>query len=239
LPQDFLSDVELFYSTDVKSELINISGDEAHHAVNVMRHKEGDILYVTDGLGNIYKSEITRTSKNNVSLNVLEVHSYKNEFENIHFCIPRMKNKDRFEFAVEKSVEMGVTNFIVFESDRAISKGDKSDKWMKLGISAMKQSLRAILPTFRYAESIDEIIKSYSGEDKKVFLFDQHAEKRFCECAKEIVSAGKTTCLVFGPEGGVSERELALFGKEQMLQLTGNRLRSETAVISAAILLNY
>lgn len=238
MPQDFLSDIELFYSTDIKSEIITVTGDEAHHAVNVMRHKEGDILYTTDGLGNIYKTEITRASKNNVTLNVLETHSYKNEFENIFFCIPRMKSKDRFEFAVEKCVELGITNFIVYESDRSISKGDKSDKWMKLGIAAMKQSLRAFLPSFQYAESIDAIIKVYSAEGKSVFLFEQHAETKFSDCSKDILVSGKNVCFIFGPEGGISERELGLFVKEQLLQLTGNRLRSETAIISAAIILN-
>lgn len=237
--QGFLSDIELYYSdeADAANGIIVISGDEAHHASNVMRHSNGEVLFVTDGNGSIFKSEITEIKKNAVTLKILQTLNYKNEFENIWFCIPRLKNKDRFEFAVEKCIELGITNFIVFESDRTVSKGDKTDKWIKMGISAMKQSIRSFLPVFRFENSIDDIAKKYTNNECRIFMFDQKAEHKFSGSLNDIQACGKDLYFIFGPEGGISERELYLLKEAQFLCLTGNRLRSETAVISAAILL--
>lgn len=238
--QDFLSDVELYYSNliDAGKTGIIIADDEAHHALNVMRHTEGDILYVTDGKGSIYKSEITLTGKNKISLKIHETHSYGNKFDKIIFCIPRLKSQDRFDFAIEKCVELGITNFIVFESDRTIAKGDKKEKWVKLGISAMKQSLRPFLPEFIFCKSINEIIKYYLGSETDIYLFDQKAEKCFSKEVSEILTKGRTSVFIFGPEGGISEKEFDLLKDYPLLRLTENRLRSETAIISAGIVLN-
>lgn len=238
--QDFLSDIELYYSDEVNNEKtgIIISGDEAYHALTVMRHSAGDLLYITDGKGAIYKSEITDTKKNKIALKILELHSYTNKFEDIIFCIPRLKSQDRFDFAIEKCVELGITNFIVFESDRTIAKGDKKEKWVKLGISAMKQSLRAFLPEFTFQKSISDIVKNYSDSETDIYLFDQNAEKLFSKTVEEIHVKGRKSLFVFGPEGGISEKEFNTLKDCQLLRLTENRLRSETAIISAGIILN-
>lgn len=237
--QDFLSDIELFYSDEIikgTNEIV-ISDDEAHHALNVMRHSEGDIIYVTDGKGTIYKTEITDIKKNNAILRIVQALKYQNEFENVYFCIPRLKNNDRFEFAIEKCIELGITNFIVFESDRTIAKGDKSEKWFKAGLSAMKQSIRSYAPNFIFKKNIDEIISGYSNREFKLFAFDQKAETQFSKELEEISNSDKKIVFLFGPEGGISERELYLLKDCKFLRLTDNRLRSETAIISAGILL--
>lgn len=237
--QAFLSEVELYFSDELylSENRIVLSEDEAHHAGHVMRHDEGNFLFVTDGKGTIYKTEITELSKNTIELSVIAETKYHNDYENIWFCIPRMKNKERFEFAIEKCVELGITNFIVFESDRTISKGDKSEKWAKLGISAMKQSLRSFLPVFHFEESIDAIIKKYSGTETSLYLLDQKAEDKLSSHVDDILSSEQTSYFIFGPEGGISERELYLLKDSKFLRLTENRLRSETAIISAGILL--
>jgi 16S rRNA (uracil1498-N3)-methyltransferase len=239
LHQDFLSDIELYYSADVDvtNNIIIISEDEAHHAFNVMRHSEGDILHVTDGLGKIYKAKIIKINKNEIQLNILQALKYINEYEDIYFCIPRLKNNDRFEFAIEKCIELGITNFIIFESDRTIAKGDKTEKWIKFGISAMKQSIRAFVPKFVFKKSIDEIITGYSNNGFKLYLFDQKAETRFVDELDEIMNSEDKSVFLFGPEGGISERELYLLKDVKFLGLTGNRLRSETAVIAAGIMI--
>ncbi len=237
--QDFLSDIELYYSieVDLKNKQIIVSEDEAHHAINVMRHSEGDILYVTDGKGVIHKGEIADISKNEIQLNIIKSFKYVNEFENIIFCIPRLKSNDRFEFAIEKCIELGITNFIVFESDRTIAKGDKTEKWFKAGLSAMKQSIRAFVPDFEFRKNVDEIISDYSGNGYKIYLFDQKAETLLSQELEEIHNSDDKIVFLFGPEGGISERELYLFKDCKFLRLTDNRLRSETAIIAAGIIL--
>ncbi len=237
--QAFLSEVELYFSDELylSENRIVLSEDEAHHAGHVMRHDEGNFIFVTDGKGTIYKTEITELNKNTIELLVVSETKYHNDFANITFCIPRMKNKERFEFAIEKCVELGITNFIVFESDRTISKGDKTDKWIKLGMGAMKQSLRAFLPEFHFEESIDALIKKSANNESTLFLLDQKADEKFSTHVDDILNSEKDSYFIFGPEGGISERELYLLKDAKFLRLTENRLRSETAIISAGILL--
>ncbi len=237
--QDFLSDIELYYTgnASLSDNAITLTGDEAHHAANVMRHKAGDIIFATDGKGKIFKSEITVTGKSNINLKIISSTEYKNELAGFTFCIPRLKSRERFEFALEKCIEIGITNFIIFESDRTVSKGDKTDKWSKLGISAMKQSLRPFLPEFKFEKNVDDILKKYSSGGGKVYLFDQNGQALFRDCTGALKGENGINYFIFGPEGGISEREMELMKGCETFKLTGNRLRSETAIISAAILL--
>ena len=225
----FLSDVELYFSENVKGNTLEVSGEEFHHIKDVMRHKIGDEIYVTDGKGVIYKTEIERFDKKSLSVRIISTTSYPNKFSTITFCIPRLRSADRFEFALEKCVELGITNFIVFDSQRTVAKGEKLDRWQKILTAAMKQSLRAWLPTVKYCKSVNEIIEL----DGKKFFFDQNAEQTLSSILNSEFSI--SNCLfLFGPEGGLSVEELRNANGELRIKLTDNRLRSETAIVTAA-----
>ncbi len=225
----FLSDVELYFSQDVSTDSILIRDEEFHHIKDVMRHKIGDEVFVTDGKGVIYKTEIERFEKKILSARIISTTSYSNKFSNITFCIPRLRSADRFEFALEKCVELGITNFIVFDSQRTVAKGEKIDRWQKILTAAMKQSLRAWLPSVKYCKSVKEIIES---EGKK-FFFDQNAEQTLSSILNSEFSINNCF-FFFGPEGGFSEEELKIANGELRIKLTDNRLRSETAIVTAS-----
>jgi 16S rRNA (uracil1498-N3)-methyltransferase len=229
----FLSDVELYFSVNVNGNMIEVSGEEFHHIKDVMRHKVGDEIYITGGRGVIYKTEIERFAKESLSAKIISTTSYPNKFPNITFCIPRLKSADRFEFALEKCVELGITNFIVFDSQRTVAKGEKLDRWQKILTAAMKQSLRAWLPNVAYCKSVSEIMKL---EGKK-FFFDQNAEQTLSNYLSSESFVLSSSFLIFGPEGGFSEDELRIANGELRIKLTDNRLRSETAIVVAASIL--
>lgn len=231
--QAFLSDVELYYSShSIYDESILLDGEEAHHITNVMRHKIGDEIYITNGTGSIFKSVVAEIGKRNILAKVIDTYLYKNRFENIWFCISRLKSADRFEFALEKCVELGITNFIIYDSKRTVAKGEKTDRWNKILLAAMKQSLRAWLPKIQYEKSLDEITKL---EGKKI-IFDQNAEKNFISILNPKFLIGNYF-LIFGPEGGLTEEEMNIPAGVLRKKLTDNRLRSETAIVTAASLL--
>ncbi len=228
---DLLSNIELYYSSSGENggKLI-LTGDEAKHAAGVMRHKQGDVLFVTDGRGKIFEAEILEASKSKVVCQVLNVKEFTNELGNICFVIPRLKNPSRFEFALEKSVELGITDFIVFDAERSVAKGSKLERWQKITESAMKQSLHGFLPVVRYFKSLKEIPIE---EGDTVIIFEQESERKFLDELKEIENGNKIY-FIFGPEGGLTKSELQTFKQAKVLQLTKNRLRSETAIITAA-----
>jgi 16S rRNA (uracil1498-N3)-methyltransferase len=230
--EKYLSEVELYYSTnvDLEKEQIVLDEEEFKHIIKVMRHKEGDRIYVTDGLGKIYETQIEQIFKDSVDVKIKNVSEQPNEFKLITFCIPVLKNPDRLKFALEKSVELGITNFILFSSKHTIGKSKNIERLNKILISAMKQSLRANLPKIELMK-LDEIIKL---KGKKV-VFGQKAEKKF----KGDFDSKELSFFIFGPEGGFDKEELDNYDDCELFSLSSSRLRSETAVVTCASLLRY
>ncbi len=144
----YLSGIELYYCLQEKitGNTVSISDDDYKHIVKVMRHSVGDEIYVTNGYGKIFLTETKDIDKNSLTAVVKKVFDYENKMGNIFFCVPKLRYSDRFEFALEKCTELGITNFIIFDSERAIHKSDKKERWEKIVLAAMKQSLRSYLP---------------------------------------------------------------------------------------------
>jgi 16S rRNA (uracil1498-N3)-methyltransferase len=226
-----LSNIELYYTSEEQNsnKIISLTGDEFKHAVKVMRSKIGDTIYITNGTGLIFKTELSSIEKDKLYSRIIETVKNENKFENIYFCIPMLKNPDRFKFAIEKCVELGISNFIIFESTRTIAKGTNIKRWEKIALAAMKQSLRAYLPKINVVKNLSGIAES-SGEK---IIFEQNAEKKF----QFNFAMNKKHYFIFGPEGGLTEDELKLFDTDFIYSLSDHRLRSETAIVKAASLI--
>jgi len=230
LTLEHLSNIELYYSDPhcVKNDRIRIQGDEYRHSVNVMRNSVDDSIYITDGEGKIYKCEIEEINKNELNAHIKETINFENTAENIWFCIPALKNPDRLKFAFEKCVELGITNFILFTSKYTIPKKVNQDKFKKIVLAAMKQSLRAFLPKITTAK-FEDVIKLPGMK----ILFEQNSRKSF----EGDLPDESPIYFLFGPEGGFDEDEINLVRSENRFKLSTNRLRSETAIIKCASLL--
>ena len=128
-------------------------------------------------------------------------------------------------------IQLGITNFVLFNSERSVSKSFNTDRINKILLSAMKQSLQSYLPK---VEVYDSLLKF--GELKAVkVLFEQSSENKL---ANQIFDETKNYCMIFGPEGGFSEKEMLQIHPTLILNLAENRLRSETAIIKAASLIS-
>ena len=231
MDEHHFSNIELYYSPyGIINNCILIDGEDFNHIIKVMRHSEQEIIFITDGKGNIYESRINIINKSSLSAEPLKLYHHENANKNSFFCIPKLKNSDRFEFALEKCVELGITNFIIFESLRTISRGARIERWHKILISAMKQSLRCYLPDIQIINSVKDIF-TLRGEK---IAFEQNS-------ANQINSLERIPDVnyyfIFGPEGGLDQDELQLFNPDYIYNLAENRLRTETAVIKAASIL--
>ncbi|MHB1685864.1 MAG: 16S rRNA (uracil(1498)-N(3))-methyltransferase [Ignavibacteriaceae bacterium] len=229
---NFLSNIELYFSPpqNIYGNKILIDGEEFKHITKVMRHTAGHEVFVTDGCGKIFQTKIQKINSTSLELNVEKNFNYENPFNNIFFCIPRLKNPERFEFILEKCTELGITNFIVYEAERAISKGNKIERWNKILLSAMKQSLRSYLPAILLEKSLRDI-KNKPGLK---FVFEQNSDQKFDGLK---VKTEQNIYFIFGPEGGLSEGELSLFDEASKYKIAVNRLRTETTIIKCASLL--
>ncbi len=232
LMSEYLSNIELYFTEpgNIDDNMLIVTGDDFKHIVKVMRHQPGDEIYVTSGEGKIYRCVINSIQKDLINCSIIQSISYKNGFSNITSCLPKLKSQDRFEFALEKCVEMGITNFIVFESKRTIARGNKIERWEKIALAAMKQSLRSFLPEIRTAKNLGEIL-NMQGE--KLVLEQNSAN----DISGIELSGEKKYFFIFGPEGGLTENEIQRFPESNRFKLASNRLRSETAIIKCAALL--
>ena len=227
-----LSDIELYYSklVDLKSGLMTIKGEESNHILNVMRHGTNDEIYITNGEGKIFKSQIVATSKKNVISKIQKEYAYEEKFPNIIFCIPRLRSAERFEFAFEKCTELGVTNFIIYQAKRSVPKKVNQLRVEKILVAAMKQSLLSWLPKVKYINSLKEL-DLMKGEK---IIFEQNSEDYF---TRDKIKKEMDYFFIFGPEGDFTPDELNSLTSSVKYKLADNRLRTETAIIKAASLL--
>lgn len=208
-----------------------LSEDDIIHITRVMRHSEGDSIYVTDGDGKIHKVVITNVSRDKISVEKIEEYNIPNRLKNFIIAIPRLKGNDKIEFLLEKLTEIGFSRFLFFESDYCVGKGFKPERYEKIIRSASKQSFTPFTPELIITKNFKEIF----AKGIEVIGFDLEAEAEFSLYNPH---QEKEQILVCGPEGGLSKRELDQFKYENLYRLTKNRLKSETAILYSSILVS-
>lgn len=230
---EYLSKIELYFCSSISKDekTFQLADEEFNHATKVMRNKIGDEIYATDGNGKIYKGSISAVEKKNLFVDIIKSFSYRNRLEQFRFCIPNLRNPDRFKFALEKCTELGVTNFVLFNAERSVSKAFNVDRINKILLSAMKQSLQAFLPK---VEIYDSVLKFNDLEAEKI-LFEQTSDSKFIDQEFDLT---KQYYFIFGPEGGFSQKEILEINPTLTLNLAVNRLRAETAIIKVASIIS-
>ncbi|MAT58231.1 MAG: hypothetical protein CMF23_09690 [Ignavibacteriae bacterium] len=235
MEQVFLSDIDLFYSSKISEEQskVFLDDEEFNHAVKVLRKNVYDEIFITDGIGKIYQCEIRFIEKKNLTAEISKKYSYNNRFSNLTFCLPLLKNKERQEFALEKSIELGITNFIYYSSDKSFKSKPNLERINKIALAAMKQSLQAFKPNISFVKSINDL----KNDNSEIIYFDQKGED-YLESYLNTYSNDKNYVLIIGSESGFSDSEMNYLRDKTSLKLSNNRLRSETAVIYAAVIIN-
>ena len=225
----------LFYSPEIEKTKC-LDAVDSLHAVKVLRKKQGDIIQVTDGVGGWYRCSITDPNPKVCKLHILD---FEKEFNapdrNIYVGICPTKNADRIEYFIEKSVEIGVSGIYFIKSQNTYPKQINIERFRKIAISGMKQSLKAYLPEMSELMSFDVFMDKSRAFTVKYIA---HLE----ESAADIVSLelDNNILILIGPEGDFSKDEL-IKAKEndfKSVKLGKNRLRTETAGVVAVSILN-
>lgn len=225
--------MQLFYDSTIllsdKQFLLN--EEESRHACKVLRMKTGDKLYLLDGKGHLFTTEIldAQTKKCLLAIqDVKEENPYKKE---IHIALAPTKNLDRIEWFVEKATEIGVTEITWLLCKNSERKVVKNERLEKIAISAMKQSKRLYLPKINELISLKEFVKKHpTGAIAHCFDGEQ-------QVALKEVFQNQNFPILIGPEGDFSKDELdaILKGNYKGITLGKNRLRTETAALVACM----
>ena len=225
--------MQLFYNPEISEDAENFYFDreESKHIIKVLRKKEGDNLFVTNGLGFLFKTEIILASDSKCQVKIVSSEKGEALKYHLHLAVAPTKMNDRFEWFLEKATEIGVSEITPIICDHSERKIIKTDRFDKIIQSAMKQSLHYYLPKLNEPIAFKDFIKL---ENKGLNLI-AHCEETDKKSLKEVVQPNQDATILIGPEGDFSEKEikLALENNYLAVMLGNTRLRTETAAVVA------
>ena len=229
-----------FYFKDVleTSSIVKLPFDLIHYMVKVLRLRPGNQIKLFNNNEGEFLGTIVSIDNDGISVCVdLQIRVPTEESARFHIALSITKG-ERMDYAIQKSVELGVTSvsplYSQFSEVKIKNKNHLENKlrhWEKIILNASQQCGRLSLPQVRKPMRLPELIEESAGN--KVILLDTSGSKKLIE-----VSFKRDLYLVVGPEGGFSDEELKYVSKKAEITTLGPRtLRSETAPIVALSIL--
>jgi len=221
----------IFFTPNILSDS-ELPYEEALHCIKVLRKKEGDSIFLTDGRGHFYDAEITQANPKHCIVNILKtIEEPKGWNFNLQIAFAPTKNIDRVEWFAEKATEIGIDRLSPILCQHSERKEIKNQRVEKILVSAMKQSQKALLPQLDEIRTFQELIRQdFSGQ--KFIAHCYSGEKKLL---KDVYKKGGNALILIGPEGDFSEKEVeeALLNGFTPISLGESRLRTETAALVA------
>lgn len=227
----------LFYQPGIPEGILFLDVEESRHCVKVLRKKTGDQIRLTDGKGFFYDGVITRADAGQCSFEIRERSSAPRKNYFIHMAISPTKNADRIEWFVEKATELGVDQINLIDCKNTERTFVKTERLVKVAISAMKQSMKAVLPSIGdHLLQFTEVVENCPQAEKCIAFVDPSNPVHLINAA----APRSSYCVLIGPEGDFSSEELktAIEYGFKKVSLGDSRLRTETAGMAACHILN-
>lgn len=225
--------MQLFYNPaiDENTESFSFDKEESRHIIKVLRKKDSDILFVTNGLGCLFETKITLASDNKCTVEIISFKKEASKKYHLHLAVAPTKMNDRYEWFLEKATEIGISEITPVICDRSERKVINPERFEKIILSAMKQSNELFLPKLNNTITLKEFIK----QKNEGLLLIAHCEETDKKTLKSVLKPNESVTLLIGPEGDFSEKEIALALENQFIPVSlGNtRLRTETAAVVA------
>lgn len=227
--------MHLFYQPDSVEFLAE---DDSRHAVKTLRLSVGETVFVTDGHGNRHSAVITQADARRCTFRITDTQTTPPRPFSIRICVAPTKNIDRIEWFIEKAVEVGIERISFFFGQHSERRVLKPERLEKIAIAAMKQSLQSYLPILDDALPFSELLKTIPEQQRFIAHLPSHESP--VNLVKRATPGGQYAVLI-GPEGDFSEKEIqqAVAAGFQMVTLGPNRLRTETAALTACQCLNF
>lgn len=215
-------------------ETIELDEDSAHYLRAVLRLKKGQLITLFNGAGGEYQGQATEVSRKHVFVELQSFIDRSVESELQVILGLGISRGDRMDFAIQKSIELGITQITPLQTERTVvqikaEKGqNKVRHWQRIAQHAAEQSGRTLRPKVNDVQRIDNWVKQQAG--LKIFL-----DPLATVTLKQLQAKDNQVTLLAGPEGGFSEheRELAQRAGFIPVQLGPRILRTETAALAA------
>jgi len=217
-----------FLVSNLESDRVKLSAEEAHHLVDVLRLREGAEVSLFDGNGRAARARVDRIGSGEVDLRILGPEPSRESPLSLTIGVAPPKG-DRMSFLIQKLTELGVTRIVPLETERG-RPGESLERWRRIASEACKQSGRSLSPEVAAPRSFEEIL-------------EEEGSPMAAHPGAPPLSAPRGSAIValIGPEGGWSEGELAIAETRgvTLFGLGPRTLRTETAAIAVATLFQF
>ncbi len=216
---------------------ITVTGEEAHHIMNVRRVKVGETIKLQGPDERRFRAVVTNVLKRSIELHVdSEVKVPREPRIHIHLFQACTKEKT-IDIILQKGTELGVEKIHFFQSENSPQqlldgRAEKLERWNSIALEATKQCDRVRAPEIEIVgdeEQLEELIASMNH----FYIAEAGAKKSLTHMASEIPKLlGLSVGICIGPEGGLTEPELTFFSKSTnavMAHLGPRTLRASTA----------
>ena len=227
--------MQLFFAENINGQNAILDRDESRHCQKVLRHRPGDQIHTIDGKGNMHICRIESFEQDHTRLKILDTHPQWGESAvMVRLAVSPLRLKDRFEWLIEKSVELGVNEIypVVCERTDKYKSKFKHDRIEKLILTALKQSKRSKLPRLFPVMPLKEFLTyDFSG----IRLIGYCEETLGIQVYNQKISASLQQTIFIGPEGDFTDEEVKLAQENGFVSVSlgDNRLRTETAGVYA------
>ena len=183
-----------FYIHKIEGNQAWLDGKEARHCTKVMRKKAGDTIIAIDGKGFMHVSRIKTMGKNALELEILESHeNWGEKSQRVVLCISPLHKVDRLEWLIEKGVELGVTDFILYIGKHTVKTGFRLDRLERIMAAALKQSLLEHVISLR--------------DDGMTVLFVEHDMDMVQEISDWVVVMAEGRIIAEGPPASIGQNQ--------------------------------
>ncbi len=216
--------------------------DEAKHAAKVLRLREGDAVCALDGAGGRFSAEVVRAQGEHVELR-LTAELPPNEPPVRLTVYPGLPKSDKLEFMVQKLTELGAAACVPVVMARSVARPDARDgekrreRLERIAREAAKQCRRARPAEVDAPLDWPRALERMAGHELLIVPWEGAGSLRMGELRAECPGA-KDIAIAVGPEGGISEEEVAALRAHgaRVVTLGPRILRAETAVVASAAL---
>ena len=213
--------------------------DEARHAAKVLRREAGDEIVVVDGCGGWHRVRLDHVSRQKAVGTRVETREDVGEMPvDVTLSVGLLKNRNRFETLVEKSVELGVCRLQPMTTARTEKESIRRQRTHNLLVAALKQSGRTRLPHVPAPRPFGDVVADCRADVGLVCHEDVGSDRSLLRVLNHQLSdrAPDSVHVLVGPEGGFTDEEVEAAVEAGFVpaSLGPRRLRSETAGLTAA-----
>ena len=234
-----MKEARYFYVPDAANQT-ELPVDEAMHALRVLRLKGGDEMFLMDGVGNYYRAQVTIAATHHCYYEILEQMPQEPQWKGrVQLGIAPTKMLDRVEWMLEKATEIGVDEVSFLNCQFSERKLFKTPRHEKIVVSAMKQSHKAWKPVLNEIVSFKSFINQPHEGRKYIAHCYEEVPRTYLFDELRKPSDSEDAIVLIGPEGdfSIDEVKMAIEAGWQSVHLGKSRLRTETAGLSAVMMM--